>query len=68
MPWSWVINPPTRVHFSCGSTASISATFGQGAPHPPGGLGTSMVGRSTTERLQRTVECVEPRTSLANIE
>lgn len=68
MPWSWVISPPTSVHFSCGSTPSISATFGHGAPQPPGGLGTSMVRRSTTERLQRTIESVQPCPSLADVE
>lgn len=59
MAWSCAIRPPTSVYFSCVSTASISATFGHGAPQPPPGLGTSMVVRSAMEVLQRMIERVK---------
>ena len=62
------MRPPTSVHFSCGSTASISATFSHGPAQPPGGLGTSMVGRSATEVLQRPVERFETCPSLTYIQ
>ncbi len=62
------MRPPTRVHLWWGNTAPISATFGQGAPHPPGGFGTSMVARSATETSQRPVEGVETDPTLADVE
>lgn len=68
MPWSWVMRPPTSVHPSCGSTASISATFGQGEPQPPGGLGTSIVSRSATEPGQRIDESIETNPTLTDVE
>ena len=68
MLWSCVISPPTSVQLSCGRTASISATFGHGAPHPPGGLDTLRVGRSTTESRQRIVQVVEPDPTLARVQ
>lgn len=67
--WVCVPKPPTSVQLVWGRTAaSISATFGHGAPQPPAGLGTSTVRRSAMEVRQRAAERIETGSPLAHLE